>query len=102
MNNIVKCPKCYRWMIGEESGSHQCTCKIVDIKYKWCVKTQLDNVGEVVIIQGMDGTLYRATPMPDETLQGDDTSTDPTESRQSLLLNRLLLLASVHQWYAAI
>jgi hypothetical protein len=83
MNNLIKCPSCNRWLIGEEFNSHKCSCKIVDITYKWWVKTDLDGIGEVLIIEGKDGTLYRLKPSSDESLQQDnskrsyDKSTEP-------------------------
>lgn len=68
-------------LISEEFSLHNCQRKIVDIKYKWLVNTQLDDYGEVLIIEGQDGTLYRVSP--DEKLQRhnyaipDEDDTEP-------------------------
>jgi len=80
MSNIIRCPKCNRSLINEEFLSHSCQVVIKDIKYKWFVKTETDNYGEVIIIETIDGTLYRISPvLPPKNKHPFSTPDDETE-----------------------
>lgn len=81
MNNISQCPRCGRSFIGEEAALHKCVGKIVDIRYKWAVKTDIDGVGKVLFIEGTDGTLYRLLPsfLAKRKFTGDEPNDDWTK-----------------------
>ncbi len=87
MSNIIKCPKCNRSLINEEFLSHSCQVVIKDIKYKWFVKTETDNYGEVIIIETIDGTLYRISPvLPPKNKHPFSTPRDETEPNFTLFI----------------
>lgn len=78
--NIIHCPKCNRYLIREEFSSHSCQVIIKDIKYKWYVKSDTKNYGEVIIIESEDGILYRISPiLPPKTKHPFSTPDDETE-----------------------
>ena len=82
MSNLVKCPKCNRLLISEEFFSHSCQFVIKDIKYKWFVKSDTDNFGEVILVESQDGTLYRISPIsPPKTKHPFSTPDDETEPK---------------------
>lgn len=85
MTNVVQCPKCERWLISEEIHIHQCQSKTIDIKYNWFVKTNLHEHGEVLLIEGHDGTFYRITPfIPPKSKHPNFTPHDSTEPNFTL------------------
>jgi endogenous inhibitor of DNA gyrase (YacG/DUF329 family) len=65
MNNVVRCPRCSKSLIAEEISSHSCACnrRIVDINYQWWVNSQISGIGQVVIVQAQDGTIFRIKPI---------------------------------------
>ena len=83
MKNLAKCPYCKTVLIGKAIKNHSCMPsldKIVDITYAWWVNSDLPKIGEVLIIKGKDGTLYRAKPwLSDGVIQGNPPDTNDTE-----------------------
>lgn len=63
-NNLMRCPRCNKLLISEEFESHKCVCRIVDIVYNWWVNANVSGMGQVVVVEGKDGTLYRIRPDP--------------------------------------
>ncbi|MFZ0511136.1 MAG: hypothetical protein WAM14_05985 [Candidatus Nitrosopolaris sp.] len=63
-SNVIRCPRCNQSLISEEFASHKCSCRIVDIVYKWWVNADVSGMGQVVVVEGKDGTLYRIRPDP--------------------------------------
>jgi hypothetical protein len=81
LNNLIKCRTCNKWLIIEELDLHKCqgTFKVVDLKYKWFVKSELENFGDILLVEGQDGTLYRITPVTPNFKHPNGTPRDSTE-----------------------
>lgn len=79
MSNLVRCPRCNIALISEEAILHQCRTKIIDIKYKWYVSSNLEKFGDVVIVEDQDGTLYRISAEKLQQHNSNQSAEDDTE-----------------------
>jgi hypothetical protein len=65
MTNVVRCPRCNKTLIAEELPSHSCfgNKRIIDLNYRWWVQSDVTGIGEVLIMQTEDGTIFRIKPI---------------------------------------
>ena len=93
MSNIIKCRRCRKTFIIEEYDNHVCTPILTDVKeimIDYYFKARSNNNDIVIMVKGLDGTLYRMVECrhnfthksyypSDESLQGDKSYEDLTE-----------------------
>ena len=100
MNNIIKCQRCKKTLLGEEYDNHLCSplangSKIIDIDYYLIHEDELGDI--YIITKTMDGLLLTLRKSmtttenqqyfsPTENQQRNKTPDDPTEPKFHLIV----------------
>ena len=76
MQNLVKCPKCLVWLIGEQVADHECWSP------RYFYGPEIGNEGQIYGWESEDGKTWRKKLMLNPT--GVNRKDDPTTSYQNL------------------